>query len=81
MKVFHELRNRGLNDIRIVVVEGLHGFPDAIETVYPKTQIQTCIVHLIRNSLAFARWKELNIEPLRLSLFIRQPIATRLKQL
>jgi transposase-like protein len=70
-----------LNDIRIAVVEGLHGFPDAIEAVYPKTQIQPCIVHLIQNSLAFARWKELNIEPLRLSLLTRQPIATRLKPL
>ncbi len=58
LKVFNELRNRGLADILIAVVDGLHGFPEAIETVYPNTQIQTCIVHLLRNSLAFANWKE-----------------------
>lgn len=55
LKVFHEWRNRG---ILIAVVDGLHGFPDAIESVYPNTQIQTCMVHLIRNSRALANWKE-----------------------
>jgi putative transposase len=58
LNVFNELRNRGLSDILIAVVDGLRGFPEAIETVYPNTQIQTCIVHLIRNSLTFASWKE-----------------------
>ncbi len=58
LKVFNELRYRGLSDILIAVVDGLRGFPQAVETVYPSTQIQTCIVHLIRNSLAFANWKE-----------------------
>jgi len=58
LKVFNELKNRGLHDILIAVVDGLRGFPEAIEAVYPQAQIQTCIVHLIRNSLSLASWKE-----------------------
>jgi putative transposase len=58
LKVFNELKNRGLHDILIAVVDGLRGFPEAIGAVYPQAQIQTCIVHLIRNSLNLASWKE-----------------------
>lgn len=58
LKVFNELKNRGLEDILIAVVDGLRGFPEAIEAVYPQAQIQTCIVHLIRNSLKLASWKD-----------------------
>ncbi len=58
LKVFNELKNRGLEDILIAVVDGLRGFPEAIEAVYPQAQIQTCIVHLIRNSLNLASWKD-----------------------
>jgi len=58
LKVFNELKNRGLDDILIAVVDGLRGFPDAIEAVYPQAQIQTCIVHLIRNSTTLAAWKD-----------------------
>lgn len=58
LKVFNELKNRGLNDVLIAVVDGLRGFPEAIEAVYPQAQIQTCIVHLIRNSLVLASWKD-----------------------
>lgn len=58
LKVFNELRNRGVNDILIAVVDGLKGFPEAIETAFPQTTVQTCIVHLIRNSLAFVGWKD-----------------------
>ena len=58
LKVFNELKNRGLEDILIAVVDGLRGFPEAIEAVYPEAQIQTCIVHLIRNSLSLASWKD-----------------------
>jgi putative transposase len=58
LKVMNELRTRGLNDILIAVVDGLKGFPDAIGAVYPQTMVQTCIVHLIRNSLAFVSWKD-----------------------
>lgn len=57
LKVFNDLKNRGLNDILIAVVDGLRGFPEAIEAVYPQAQIQTCIVHLIRNSTTLAAWK------------------------
>jgi transposase-like protein len=58
LKVFNDLKNRGLNDILIAVVDGLRGFPEAIEAVYPQAQIQTCIVHLIRNSTTLAAWKD-----------------------
>lgn len=58
LKVFNELKNRGLQDVLIAVVDGLRGFPEAIEAVYPQAQIQTCIVHLIRNSLNLASWKD-----------------------
>jgi len=49
--VLTELKNRGLQDFFIASVDGLKGFPDAIETVYPDTQVQLCIVHMVRNSL------------------------------
>jgi transposase-like protein len=58
LKVFNELKNRGLDDVLIAVVDGLRGFPDAIEAVYPQAQIQTCIVHLIRNSTTLASWTD-----------------------
>ena len=53
LKVMTELKNRGVQDILIAVVDGLKGFPEAINTVFPQTDVQSCIVHLIRNSLAF----------------------------
>jgi transposase-like protein len=58
LKVVNELKARGVNDILIAVVDGLKGFPEAITTVFPQTIVQTCIVHLIRNSLAFVSWKD-----------------------
>ena len=58
LKVVNELKIRGVNDILIAVVDGLKGFPEAITTVFPQTLVQTCIVHLIRNSLAFVSWKD-----------------------
>jgi putative transposase len=58
LKVINELKTRGVNDILIAVVDGLKGFPEAITSVYPQTIVQTCIVHLIRNSLAFVSWKD-----------------------
>ncbi|MEF4155069.1 IS256 family transposase, partial [Escherichia coli] len=57
LNVLTELKNRGLNDILIACVDGLKGFPDAINTVYPKARIQLCIVHMVRNSLRFVSWK------------------------
>ena len=58
LAVLTDLKNRGLQDILIACVDGLTGFPDAIETVYPQTQVQLCIVHQIRNSLKYVSWKE-----------------------
>ena len=58
LRVFNELHNRGLEDILIAVVDGLRGFPDAIQAVFPEAQIQTCIVHLIRNSMSHVSWKD-----------------------
>jgi putative transposase len=58
LSVLTELQNRGLQDILIAAVDGLKGFPEAIESVYPKTRIQVCIVHMVRNALRFVPWKE-----------------------
>jgi transposase-like protein len=60
LKVFNELKTRGLADILIAVVDGLKGLAEAIGTVYPKTTVQTCIVHLLRNSLDYASYKARN---------------------
>jgi putative transposase len=67
LQVVTELKNRGVNDIFIACVDGLKGFPEAIETVFPKTEVQLCIVHLVRYSLNFVGWKQ------------RQEVATDLK--
>jgi len=58
LTVLTELQQRGLKDIFIAAVDGLTGFPEAINTAYPKTKIQLCIVHMVRNSLRFVSWKE-----------------------
>src|SRR6476619_8326524 len=58
LRVMTEIKNRGVADILIAVVDGLKGFPEAITSVFPLTQIQTCIVHLIRNSLEYVSWKD-----------------------
>src|SRR3954468_844118 len=58
LQVLTELRNRGVKDIFIACVDGLKGFPQAIETVFPKAQVQLCIVHLVRASLNYVGWKE-----------------------
>ena len=57
-RIVNELRNRGLNDILIAVVDGLKRFPQAIHAAFPKTQVQTCVVHLLRHSLAFVTWSD-----------------------
>ena len=67
MKVFTDLRARGCEDILIAVTDGLKGMPDALEAIFPKTTLQTCIVHLIRHSLDYASWRD------------RKPLATALK--
>jgi transposase-like protein len=67
MKVFNDLKTRGVNDILIAVTDGLSGMPAALEAVFPRTTLQTCIVHLIRNSLDYASWKD------------RKPLAAALR--
>jgi putative transposase len=56
--VLTELKNRGLEDVLIMAVDGLKGFPEAIAAVYPRTQVQLCIVHMVRNSLRYVSWKQ-----------------------
>lgn len=67
LRVMNELRNRGTEDIMLAVVDGLKGFPDAITAVFPDAVVQTCIVHLLRNSMDFVSWKD------------RKPLAAALK--
>jgi putative transposase len=67
MKVFNDLKTRGVNDILIAVTDGLKGMPEALGTVFPATTLQTCIVHLIRSSLDYASWKD------------RKPLAAAIK--
>jgi putative transposase len=67
LRVMNELKNRGVDDIMLAVVDGLKGFPDAITAVFPEAVVQTCIVHLLRNSMDFVSWKD------------RKPLVTALK--
>jgi putative transposase len=69
MQVITELKNRGVQDIFIACVDGLKGFPEAIEAIYPNTQVQVCIVHLVRHSLFYVSHKD------------RKEIATDLKMI
>lgn len=66
-----ELQNRGVKDILIACVDGLKGFPDAINAVFPQTDIQLCIVHMIRNSLRFVTWKDYRAVTADLKLIYR----------
>ena len=56
--VLNELKNRGVEDLFIACVDGLSGFPQAVEAAFPKTQVQLCIVHMVRNSLRYVPWKQ-----------------------
>lgn len=67
LQVVTELKNRGIKDIFIACVDGLKGFPEAIETIFPDTQVQLCLVHMVRHSLKYVSWKQ------------RKQIATDLK--
>jgi putative transposase len=58
LNVLTEIKNRGVSDIFIACVDGLTGFPEAIEAVFPKSRVQLCIVHMVRNSLRYVGWKE-----------------------
>lgn len=67
LQVVTELKNRGVEDIFIACVDGLKGFPEAIEAVFPRTQVQLCLVHMVRHSLKYVSWKQ------------RKEVATDLK--
>ena len=69
LRVMNELRNRGVEDVLLAVVDGLKGFPEAILAVFPDAQVQTCIVHLLRHSLDFVSYKD------------RKAVATALKDI
>jgi putative transposase len=69
LQVLTELQNRGVKDIFIACVDGLKGFPEVIESVYPKAEVQTCIVHMVRASLNYVSWKQ------------RKAVATDLRQI
>ena len=69
LQVLTELQNRGVKDIFIACVDGLKGFPEVIESVYPKAEIQMCIVHMVRASLSYVNWKQ------------RKPVAADLRQI
>jgi putative transposase len=69
LRVMNEMKNRGVEDILLAVVDGLKGFPEAIRAVFPETTVQTCIVHLLRHSLAFVSYKD------------RKPVAAALKDI
>jgi len=61
LRVMNEIKNRGVNDVFITVVDGLKGFPEAINAVFPEAQVQTCIVHMIRHSLNYVPWNDRKI--------------------
>lgn len=69
LSVLNDLSNRGVKDILIASVDGLRGFPEAINTVLPKTDVQLCIVHMVRNSLKYVGYRE------------RKEVAADLKQI
>jgi len=75
MSVLLNLKNRGMQDAFIICTDGLKGFPDAIEAVFPSTLVQTCIVHLIRASLSFVSWKERKALAADLKLIYRASTA------
>ena len=80
LQVLTELKNRGLQDIFIACVDGLKGFPQAIESVYPQTTVQLCIVHLTRASLNYVNWKERKAVAADLKAVYRAPTAEQAEQ-
>ena len=80
LRVVTELRNRGVQDVFIACVDGLKGFPEAIEAIFPKAQVQLCIVHLIRNSLKYVNDKERKNVALELKTIYSAPTAAAAEQ-
>lgn len=75
LRVMNELRNRGVEDTLFAVVDGLQGFPEAITAVFPQATVQTCVVHLIRHSLAFTNWKDRRAVAAALKAIYQAPSA------
>jgi putative transposase len=75
LQVLTEIRNRGVEDIFIACVDGLKGFPEAIELLYPKAQVQLCIVHMVRHSLNFVSWKQRRLVAADLRTIYTAPTA------
>ncbi len=75
LNVLTELNNRGVEDILIAAVDGLTGFPEAISSVFPKTEVQLCIVHMVRNSLRYVPWKDRRAVVKDLKKIYRAPTA------
>lgn len=80
LQVMTELKNRGVQDILIAVVDGLKGFPEAINAVFPKTEVQTCIVHLVRHSLSYVNWQERKLVAADLRLIYQAATAEQAQQ-
>jgi putative transposase len=80
MRVMSELKNRGVQDILICLIDGLKGFPEAIAAVFPRATVQTCIVHLLRHSLEFATWKDRKAVALALKAVYRAPTIEAAQQ-
>jgi putative transposase len=80
LQVLTELRNRGMKDVFIACVDGLKGFPQAIETVYPQAQVQLCVVHLVRASLNYVTWKERKLVAQDLKSIYRAATAEQAEQ-
>lgn len=75
LRVMTELKNRGVDAILMAVVDGLKGFPEAIQAVFPETQVQNCIVHLMRNSLEYCNWKDRKLVATELKAIYKAPTA------
>src|SRR5712664_3803723 len=80
LQVLTEMKNRGVKDIFIACVDGLKGFPEAIETLYPHTEVQLCIVHLVRASLNYVPWKHRKLVAADLRRIYRAATAEEAKQ-
>jgi transposase-like protein len=73
LRVMTELKSRGVDDILIALIDGLAGFPEAITTVFPQTQVHHCVVHLVRNSLSYVNWKDRKTVAAALRAIYRAP--------
>lgn len=79
MSVITELKNRGVQDILIACVDGLKGFPEALESIFPDTEVQLCIVHMLRNSFKYVSWTIVRLSRRRLNRFIQLSMNSRPK--